>query len=685
MSLKKLLVVGFITFALTLSGCFTTDSDDDDDVPIDSVDVQTALDSLATIAGTAGIDSSMKYVKSGNTFTLTDKDTASSDDTITFTATVSGNTSALVMTMDEDGDTITVTMNSTKIIGTGSSFDGTAWQLSSLVMKYDTLSATYTLGSTEIIIFYLTDGTTYMVEAGISIGDIFDSLANKIMVEDSISQTDALDTLASLAGSTGIDSLTTYIISGNTLTMYDEDTMSLAYSISSKKLTMTVTMGDMTLTESFNLLVGAGSSIEESVWQLESISVSNTDTSASYTLTSSETVLLYLKSGKLYEVENGIDLYDDVMNDLFDVVKGFGDPIGNWGVVSYYSMYIDSGDTSYYGDSVQLDSTYNIFTISSTSYKNYSYDNMEIEVNEILEDFSKGGTFVIGENETITVIEDDEILTITLIVDYTKDGYGYREEEFICQKYAGTIPPNHWVTDTADTMVATPIAVGGAAVYGILDSTSDENWYSFTATAGKYYAIEAIPTDSSSIEDLETIVQYIESSTGLPVTVSEEGGDIVLFKAGASIMYYVGISSYDTTGDYTIKIKELDIIATPTAAIGNWWVNTFIEGGDTNTFTSQDATMMYAKVTADSVTFWMNEGTEFNEMSTSAMFTSDNKMFFGDMEFSYATTDTSFRLFVLEGTEVDIDVLMAKYVGDVFPPAGVISRAVKLDEIKLFE
>lgn len=688
MSIKKLLIIGFVSFTLVLSGCFSTDSDDDDDIviPNDSVTVQTALDSLDALAGTTEIDSSMKYIKNETTYTLTEKDTTK-DDTIKFTATISGNTAALVMTIVEESESVTVTMNTAKVIGTGSSFDGTAWQLTSVKMANSDTFATYTLTSTEIQVFYLYNSTVYAVENGVSIDSIFEVLALEMMGVEPIDSSEAIDTLAVIAGTDGIDSSMSYVVDGDVIGIFEtSDTTDLDIDISAGELTLTMDLEDgSTLEENFELFLGAGS-LEGSIWQLTDLAASNSDTSVSYSLASDEIFLAYFYNGKFYIVEKGVDLYDDVLSKLFDDLKGYGNPAGTWGVVKYYSMNIDSGDTSYYGDSIQLDSTYNIFTISSTSYKSYNYDDMEIEVNEIFEDFTKGGTFSLSDNESLTFIEDNGTLTIIFIEDNTKYGYGYSRDEFICEKYTGLLPPNHWVTDTADTVVATPITVGGSELYGILDSSNDENWYSFTAEAGKYYAIETTPTDSSLATYFEIMIEYIESSTGLPVTVFEDGGETALFKASASIIYYIGISPYQANGgDYNIKIKELDIIATPTAAIGNWWVTSFIEEGDTNTFTNQDLTMMYTKVTTDSVTLWMNEGSGFNKMSTNAMFTSDNKLLFGDMEFSYATTDTTFRLYVTEGSDAGIDVLMSKYVGDIFPPAGVASRATKSEKIKLFK
>lgn len=682
MSIKKLLIIGFVTYALVLSGCFSTDNDDDGkDDKIDSVTVQVALDSLASLAGTTEIDSSMKYVKSGVTFTLTEKDTTD-DDTIIFDATISSNTASLVMIMVEKSESLTVTMNTAKVIGAGTTFDGTVWQLTSVAMASSDTSATYTLTSSEIQVFYLTGGTVYSVENGVSMDSIFGVLALQIMGVEPIDSTEALDTLASLAGTNGIDSSMSYVLSGDLLGIFEtSDTTDMDVDVSAGELTLTMDLEDgSTIEEDFELVLGDGS-IEGSIWQLIDVTASNGDTTIVYSLSSTESFFMYLNSGTFYIVENGVNLYEDVLSDLLDALEGFGDPKGTWYVKIYENLYIKT-DTSFSSDTLYGDSVYTIVEIDSDIFKTMDYDSdemiIEVDIEDI--DISAGGKFEFDANNSMEVSEKDSVLTITIISDYTDYGEGYHEETFICMPYNGTVPPVYWVVDTSFTTTAIAITTDGTPVQDTILTSEEIKTYKFSVEAGKVYQVVGASDNDDSDADMD--IYYMDGT--LKVFVSDEEDEMML-EPSSNMTYFIDVASYDDTLYYSIFVKAITVIPTPTAVIGNWYCSSF-PTSDTSVLTfNQDSSVFYSTLTADSITVYMMVIGVKQNMKDAIYFASGNKCYFFGEEFDYVLTDTTMSMI---GN--DMAFTWKTFTGTSFPPDkyvdfGILQALLGDNRNKLFK
>ncbi len=807
MSIKNLFTIGFVTYALVLSGCFSTDSDDDDkdDNPIDTIVTQTALDSLAELYSGAEIDSSMVYTKSGSSFSMWE--TGSTDgDTTDFTVAISGNTATLSMSFVEDSDTIKVTMVSSKVLGTGATFDGTAWKLTSVTMNGNDTSAAYTLLSTETVVFYLSSGKAYMIEHNINMDDIFNSLASQIfgtvnssvldtlavlagsteidssmvytksgstfnmwesnstdadtmkftvtvsgsnatqvmtmvegtdtitlsmqsskvsgagssyediawqltsatmtgfdtsasvaladteivvfyfslgklyMVENGTSMNDifsdlgsaimgvdpidsaaALDTLSSLVTSGKIDSMMTFTTTGDTITMIDSsDTIKGTYDVSGDELTITIGMSGVTIKENFKLLVG-DNDIEGGVWILTSLDVTVSDSTVSYNLSTNEVVGLYLNNGNVYSVNENFD-FEDIVSDLIEQAEGYGTPTGTW-YVKYYEttdIWNDGADTNYYSDSIVGDTVYTIMEITSSSLKTYDYDDsaMVIEVIEGMIDVTAGGKFDLDYGESMTVKEKNGTLIITLIEDFTEDNGSYSEEKMTCEKYTGTIPPTYWLVDTTLTDSAITLLTDGTVDSGSIDTTDEVHVYKFTAEAGKVYQIVSSTESDSSDVDIT-----IYNMNGVLKDIVTDGENEVMIKAESNITYYIDVSSYDDSIDYKIYVKAIEVVATPTGMINNWYCSNFPDTSSSSLAFEMDSSLFYATLTADSITvYMMNKGLK-EQMKDAIYFASGNKCYFFGDEFSYTLSGS-----VMTMVGSDMGFVWKVFTGTSFPP-----------------
>lgn len=670
MSIKKLLTIGFIILSLVFAGCFSTDSDDDNkkDNPIDSVTAQTILDSLAELAGSTEVDSSMIYTKTGTTFKMWEKDSASEDDTITFTATISGNSAALTMLFVEEGESVTVTMNTSKLLGTGATFDGTAWQMASIKMATSDTFAIYTLGASEIEIFYMTAGKVYMVENNVSIDSIFEILALEIMGVEPIDSTEALDTLATIAGTDGIDSSMSYILNNNTLGIFEtNDTTNLGIEISAGELTLKMDLDDgSTIEEKFDLFMGSGS-VEGSIWQLTDVTASNNDTSVDYTLSTNEVFLAYFNNGKFYVVEKGVNVYEDIISSLVDALIGYGNPVGKWYVEIYENLYIKT-DTSFSSDTLYGDTVFTILDISAGKFITYDYDDEEmvIEVEEHMVDVSTGGTIILDANKSIEVMEEDGVLTFTIVSDYTDYNEGYHEETLICKPFTGTIPPAYWVVDTAIYDSATLLTTDGSVDTGFIDSSNDVDIYKFNAEAGKVYQIVGAELD----EDANIGMDLYYMNGTLKVYVKDEENELMI-KASSAMTYYIDVYTYDDTLNYTIFVKTIDAITTPAGVINNWYCSSMpISDSFALTFT-QDSSVFYATITSDSITVYMQSNGVKQTMTDIIVFANGNKCYFFGEEFDYALSGTTMSM-----TGSDMAFVWTVFSGTSFPPDKYVDFGV---------
>lgn len=639
------------------------------EIPIDET---TILDTLAILAGTTEIDSAMVYIKNGSIFTLLESDTIDND-TISFTTTISSGTAAMVMQIIEEGDTITVTINTGLIVGDGLTFDGSAWQVTSVSMNAMDTTVSLTLSATEIIAFYLNNGTSYMIQNGSTMDSIFNELGNSIVGGDPIDSTKAIDTLASLVTSSGIDSMMTYSIIGDTITMLDAiDTMVAAFDLTSGELSLIFSLDKGVLVETFKLVAGTAGDIDGGVWQLSSMSVTIGASTETYTLQSNEVVALYLNNGKIYEVEENVD-FEAIVDELILKAEGFGNPTGTWYVKYFETMNVwNNGiDTSVDIDSLINDTVYTIVEITSSSLKTYDYDDslMVIEVTEQMIDVSAGGIFEFSSDYKMIVKEKSGELEIVIVEDRTNDGGDYNEEVLTCYKYTGTVPPAYWTVDTTVVSSAKLLATDGTIDTASIDSMEEVDQYKFIAEAGNVYQI--VVGSESDNAGIDMDVYYFDGT--LKTFIYEDEREVMI-KTSSAMTYYIDVYSNSDSIEYTISVKEITVIATPTEAVNNWYCSAMpISPTDSLKFL-QDSSIFYATLSADSIKIYlMNNGVK-ETMTDAIFFSPGNKCYFFGEEFDYTLSATTMGM-----VGSDMSFVWTVFTGVSFPPEKFVDFGILKD------
>ena len=111
---------------------------------------------------------------------------------------------------------------------------------------------------------------------------------------------------------------------------------------------------------------------------------------------------------------------------------------------------------------------------------------------------------------------------------------------------------------------ATGISVG-SRVNGVIETSSDEDYFSFQAQSGWTYTIETSVASDSGVDTVITLY----SANGWPLEGDDNGGDGVASKivwtAPSSATYYVEVEDYSTaTGGYRLLVSSRAPTPTPT-------------------------------------------------------------------------------------------------------------------------
>jgi len=121
---------------------------------------------------------------------------------------------------------------------------------------------------------------------------------------------------------------------------------------------------------------------------------------------------------------------------------------------------------------------------------------------------------------------------------------------------AGSTPPT--VDDYAATTATTGAVTVGGSVTGRVDTTSDEDWFRITLTAGVSYRIDLRGLDSSGGTLLDPYVRLLNSGGSVLATDDDAGTGTdsqILFTATSSGTYYIAASGFDgEQGTYTLAV-----------------------------------------------------------------------------------------------------------------------------------
>jgi len=106
---------------------------------------------------------------------------------------------------------------------------------------------------------------------------------------------------------------------------------------------------------------------------------------------------------------------------------------------------------------------------------------------------------------------------------------------------------------------ATSLLTNGTGVSGQIGIADDQDWFSFSATAGHIYTIETSGLDQNS----DTIMYLLDPSVTTILEFDDDGGDglasRITWAAGSSGTYFVDVRHYDPigTGAYNIAVQDI--------------------------------------------------------------------------------------------------------------------------------
>lgn len=636
----------------------------------DSLEVKCIFDSLIALAGSSGIDSSMNYKKYNTNFIFTNND-SNFKDTSSVNIIVSDSNALMEINIIDIEDTINILYNYKSLLGKGDEFIGTAWLLNSITLDAFDTNATYTLNTKlEKHIIYLLDSTVYMIENGVLLEDILDTLITLVTPNDTVDTTIIIDTtdtnkvvnlidsLISLSGSAIVDSSYFYHYNNDAVFFYNSsDSINYKYVNVNEILLLKSLIDSFEIIKSFeNFKTIDTIGLEKNIWKLKSITVMNKDSAVSQMLTSKERYLIYLKNGTLYKVEDQINI-PGIIDTLINKFPKFGNPVGVWFVNIMSDLQINT-DTSFTSDTINADFVSIIFNIMEDRFLTYEYNPKDkfIDVNELMIDISKGGEIKLGANTMIEAVEKDSILTINFINDYTDYGGAYQKETYICKPYYGDVPPKYWVVDTVNSENAILINTNGVAVIDTIENKDSVQLYKYEASAGKVYMIT-----SSSINDNITFdVFFIKDNMSYYLKDDE---NFAIISVDTNNTHFIEMSTPEDNSIYSISVKDIGAVPTPENAIGNWYLSALPMGTDTIEFKNPDSTLWYLTIAYDSMTIYQQENGVKGTIEGNIYFSSDNKLYMQDTEFSFSLTDT-----ILVMDDDDISLIWKKHYGISFPP-----------------
>jgi hypothetical protein len=230
---------------------------------------------------------------------------------------------------------------------------------------------------------------------------------------------------------------------------------------------------------------------------------------------------------------------------------------GDW-FASRLTLTMDTGTGPITTDSTYTAQNTNmIWHVTGDSIYMYSHDSIETTIGQYAY-YVSGNQITIGSDLGTYSIQNGQIaisMTPSLGLDIT----------IVMSPYSGSIPPSSWPPLGAGSIPdsyepdntyaqATPIAVNGASQPHTLSSSTDKDWFSFSASAGTYYTLA---TSGSS----DTYIELYDTNGITLITENDDGGTglnaSLTWHCPTSGAYYFVVYEYSNgTGAYSVSVTS---------------------------------------------------------------------------------------------------------------------------------
>jgi hypothetical protein len=230
---------------------------------------------------------------------------------------------------------------------------------------------------------------------------------------------------------------------------------------------------------------------------------------------------------------------------------------GDW-FLSHLTITMDTGTGPITTDSTYTaQSTSMIWHATVDSIYMYSRDSIETAIGGYAY-YISGNQISIGSDPGTYSIQNGQ-LTIMM-----NSGLGY-SVTFVMSPYSGSLPPSSWpplgagnIPDSYEPdntyAQATPITVNGASQPHTFSSSTDIDWFSFSAAAGTYYTLA---TTGSS----DTYIELYDTNGMTFIMGNDDGGtsfnaSLKWYCSTSGTYYFVVYEYSNSTGTYSVSMTS---------------------------------------------------------------------------------------------------------------------------------
>ncbi|PHR93778.1 MAG: hypothetical protein COA69_03880 [Robiginitomaculum sp.] len=240
----------------------------------------------------------------------------------------------------------------------------------------------------------------------------------------------------------------------------------------------------------------------------------------------------------------------------FTTIPGDVSTTATIAVNSQINSTIDvSGDTDWFSVTLEAGQTYDISMLGTGTSSPLS--------DPLLRLFDANGVELATNDDIILGDVTNSLLTFTV----TTTGTYYVSAEAYANSSGTTVTGDYTLSlfetngtsgDIAASTATTATAIVNGSVSGVLETTSDSDWFAITLVAGQRYSFASDGTGSDVLED--PFLTLYDANGNVVKSNDDSGPDLnakMTFIAETSGVYYIGASSVNSDGQYAITVKEL--------------------------------------------------------------------------------------------------------------------------------